>query len=159
MSEGLRETDAYILFELAGATYALSSEEIQQLDMVGTITPVPNAAPYVRGVLSVRGQVIPAVDLRTRFGFPSIDPTLRSRLLVMRTATRTIGLLVDTAREFIRIAPDAIQPPPDGIGELSGRYLRGMAHIGDRLVLVLDPTELLNEAEDPMPAGAPPAGD
>lgn len=137
-------TDSYILFELAGTTYALRSDEIQQLEMVGRLTPVPNAPAFVEGVASVRGQVIPAVNLRARFGFPTVAFDVRSRLVVVRAEGRTVGLLVDSAREFAVIPPETILPPPDGVAETSGPYLRGIAHLGDRLVLVLDVYELLD---------------
>ena len=136
-------SDSYVLFELAGATYALRSDDIQQLEMVTPPTPVPNAPAYVDGVVSVRGQVIPAVSLRARFGFPRAGHDVRTRLVIVRTRGRTVGLIVDGAREFASIPPDAIKPLPEGIGGLSGRYLRGIAQKGDRLMLIVDAAELL----------------
>ena len=136
-------TDSYVLFGLAGATYALPSDDIQQLEMVGTPTPVPNAPEFVDGVVSVRGQVIPAVNLRARFGFPRAPHDVRSRLVIVRALGRTVGLIVDSAREFAMITPDSIKPLPDGVSGLSGRYLRGVAQKGDRLMLVVDVRELL----------------
>jgi purine-binding chemotaxis protein CheW len=162
-------TDSYVLFEVAGATYALRSDDIQQLEMVTAATPVPNAPPYVDGVVAVRGQVIPAVSLRARFGFPRIDYDVRTRLIVVRSGGRTVGLVVDGAREFANIPAEAIKPLPEGIGGLSGRYLRGIAQKGDRLMLILDPAELLADdaaqaaaaadesAPTPEPRGAAPA--
>jgi purine-binding chemotaxis protein CheW len=135
--------DSYILCGLAGATYALRSDDIEQLEMVGQLTPVPNAPSFVDGVTSVRGRVIPAVSLRARFGFERAPYDLRSRLVVVRSGTRAVGLIVDSAREFAAIPADTIQPPPEGLADLSSRYLRGMAHLGERLVLILDVTELL----------------
>src|SRR5215213_10541985 len=120
--------DAYVLCELAGATYAVRSDDIQQLEMVGAATPVPNAPAFVDGVVSLRGQVIPAVSLRARFGFPRAEHDARSRLVVVRAGARTVGLIVDSAREFATVTADAIKPLPEGIGGLSGRYLRGVAH-------------------------------
>ena len=136
--------EAYILCEVFGATYALRSEEIEQLEMVGQLTPVPNAPPCVEGVTSVRGQVIPAVSLRARFGFPRAPYDLRSRLVVVRSGGRTVGLIADSAREFAVIMPETIQPPPETLASLSGNYLRGVAQIGERLVLVLDVAGVLN---------------
>ena len=151
-------TNSYVLVELAGATYALRSDDIQQLEMVGAATPVPSAPPYVDGVVSVRGQVIPAVNLRARFGFPRVAHDVRSRLVVVRAQGRTVGLVVDSAREFANISPDAIKPLPEGIGGLSGRYLRGIAHAGDRLLLVVDVAELLAGDGVPIAPAAPAAG-
>src|SRR5687767_6193273 len=147
-------TDSYVLFQLAGATYALRSDDIQQLEMVGETTPVPNAPSFVEGVVSVRGQVIPAVSLRARFGFPKAPHDMRSRLVVIRARGRTVGLVVDSASEFATIPADSIQPPPEEVTGLSGRYLRGLAHRGDRLILVLDAGELLTPETTPIPAPA-----
>jgi purine-binding chemotaxis protein CheW len=151
-----RPAEPFILFDLAGATYGVRSREIEQLEMVGAITPVPNAPPFVDGVVSVRGQVIPVVNLRARFGFPRVELGLRSRLLVVRREGRTVGFVVDSAREFTRIPPDAIQPPPEGVSGLNGRYLEGLAHLGERLVLILDMTDLFDPdaAEVPLPEPA-----
>ncbi len=144
--------DSYILCELAGTTYAMRSDDIEQLEMVGQLTPVPNAPPFVDGVTSVRGRVIPAVSLRARFGFERAPHDIRSRLIVVRSEARSVGLIVDTAREFAAIPPASILPPPEGLVELSTRYLRGVAHLGERLVLVLDIPELLRITEASQPA-------
>ena len=149
--------DSYVLFELAGATYALRSDDVVQLEMVGAPTPVPNAPPYVDGVVSVRGQVIPAVSLRARFGFARVPYDVRSRLIVVRTRGRTVGLVVDGAREFASIPADAVKALPEGIGGMSGRYLRGIAHRGERLVLVVDVPELLAHDVDVPDAPTTPA--
>lgn len=146
-------TQSYVLCELAGATYALRSDDIVQLEMVGEPTPVPNAPPFLEGVVSVRGQVIPALNLRARFGFPRTAHDVRSRLVVVRSQGRTVGLIVDGAREFASIAPDEILPLPDAIAGLSGRYLRGVVHRGERLMLVLDVVELLKD--EPLDAAHP----
>lgn len=154
-------TDSYVLCELAGATYALRSDDIQQLEMVGNPTPVPNAASFVDGVVSVRGQVIPAVSLRARFGFPRAPHDVRSRLVVVRHGGRAVGLIVDSAREFATIAPEAIEPLPEGIAPLSGQYLLGVAHRGQRLMLVLDVLALLTDEQlltESTPSPAPTAG-
>jgi chemotaxis signal transduction protein len=135
--------DSYVLCELAGATYAIRSDDIEHLEMVGHVTPVPNAPPFVDGVTSVRGRVVPVISLRAKFGFERHAADLRARLIVVRSAGRSVGLLVDTAREFANINESTVQPPPDGLADMSTRYLRGMAHLADRLILVLDIQELI----------------
>ena len=130
--------EPFILFELAGTTYGVRSRFVQQIEMMDDVASVPNAHPAVEGVALVRGQVIPAMNLRTRFGFERIQRDLRSRLVVINTGSRVVGLIVDTAREFIKIPADAIEPPPDALTGLSGRYLEGIASIGERMILILN---------------------
>ena len=103
--------EPFILFELAGTTYGVRSQFVQQIEMIDDVVSVPNAHPAVEGVVLVRGQVIPALNLRTRFAFERIERELRSRLVVINTGTRVVGLVVDTAREFIKIPTDSIEPP------------------------------------------------
>jgi purine-binding chemotaxis protein CheW len=135
--------ETYILFEIAGTTFGVSSRSVQQMEMIEHITPLPNAPPFVEGVVFTRGQVIPALNLRLRFGFERILHTTRTRLIVTNNNGRTIGLLVDSAREFMSLSNDAVQPPPDSMAGLSGKYLKGIVTIGDRVILIIDLDELV----------------
>ena len=131
-------SEPFILFELSGTTYGVRSQFVQQIEMIDDVASVPNANPAVEGVVLVRGQVIPALNLRTRFGFERIERDLRSRLVVINTGTRVVGLVVDTAREFLKIPAESIEPPPEALTGLSGRYLEGVAAVGERLILILN---------------------
>jgi len=133
----------YILFGVAGTTYAVPSPQVQHIEMVEQITPVPNAAHAVEGVVFSRGQVVPVINLRARFGFDRAAINQRSRLLVVQHGTRNIGLLADEAKEFVTIADASIHPPGEAIGNLSGSYLNGVATLGERVVLILDVREVV----------------
>ena len=139
-------TESFILFQLADTSYGVPSRVVQQMEMVEHITPVPDAPAFVEGVVLSRGQVVPAIDLRTRFGFEKATYDLRTRLIIVRVGERIVGLIADTAREFVSIPADAVQPPPDTVSGVSGRFLEGIATLGKRLVLLLDLDEVLNLA-------------
>ena len=143
----LQGTGSYILFTVAGTTYALPSGEVRHVEMIEDITRVPNAPSFVDGVVFSRGQVVPVVNLRARFGFERAPYDLRSRLIVVQSGARLIGLVVDSAREFVNIPPDAIQAPHEALAGMSGRYVEGIASIGDRLILTLHLSHILNFAE------------
>ena len=117
------------------------------MEMIEDITRVPNAPSFVDGVVFSRGQVVPVVNLRARFGFERASHDLRTRLIVVKSAARLVGLVVDAAREFVNIPPDAIQPPHEALAGMSGRYVEGIASIGGRLILVLDLSRVLDFAE------------
>ena len=144
MSNTTNDAEPFVLFELAGTTYGVRSRSVQQMEMIEHITPVPNAVPAVEGVVLARGQVIPALSLRVRFGFEKIPYDLRARLVVVSSGGRTIGLIVDTAREFVRIPAGTIEPPPEAITGLSGKYLEGIATVDGRMILVLDLKEVID---------------
>ena len=147
MSNTTNDAEPFILFELAGTTYGVRSRFVQQMEMIEHITPVPNAPPAVEGVVLARGQVIPALSLRTRFGFEKIPYDLRARLVVVSSGGRIIGLIADAAREFVRIPAGTIEPPPEAITGLSGKYLEGIATINGRMILVLNLEEVIDLGE------------
>ena len=149
MTETNLSSEPFILFELAGTTYGVRSRMVQQIEMIDDVATVPNAHSALEGVVLVRGQVIPALNLRTRFGFDRIERDLRSRLVVINTGTRVVGLIVDTAREFLKIPADSIAPTPEALTGLSGRYLEGIATINERPILILNLDAVLDlEYED-----------
>jgi purine-binding chemotaxis protein CheW len=147
--------DNYIVFAVAGTTYALPSHEVGHVELVENVTRVPNAPRWVDGVVFSRGAVVPALNLRSRFGFDTAPYDTRTRRIVVERNGRYVGLIVDSAREFVRIPAEAVQPPGEGLTALSGRYLRGVATLGDRMIFILDLGELLDTAT--LPAGEGPA--
>jgi len=137
----------YILFSVAGTTYALRTRDVTHIEMIEQITSVPNAAAFVDGVVFSRGQVVPALNLRARFGFDRAPHDVRTRLLVVQSEGRSIGLVVDSAREFLAIADSAVQPPNQALAGISGQYIAGIANLNDRLILILDLHSVLNFSE------------
>jgi chemotaxis signal transduction protein len=140
-------SESFVLFGLAGHTCGVGSQAVQSVEMVEHVTAVPNALPFVEGLIFTRGRVIPSVNLRVRLGLPRIPVDLRARMLVVRSDDRTAGMLVDSAREFVSIPADAIEPPGENddfkdIG-FSARYLRGTATLGKRKVLILNLEEII----------------
>ena len=147
MAETGTPIDAFIVFSVAGTTYALRSHEVQHVEMIDKVTRVPNAASFVDGVVFSRGQVVPAVNLRARFGFERAPYDLRTRLIVVHSGGRSVGLIVDDGREFLRLSLGALQAPQEALAGLSTQYVEGIASVNDRLILVLKLEQLLNFAE------------
>jgi len=145
--------DNYILFVVAGTSYALPSQDVAHVEMVEQITRVPNAPAFVDGVVMSRGQVVPAINMRARFGFERAPLDVSSRLLVVQSSGRAVGLLVDACREFMTVPAAAIHPPGDALSGLSAQYVDGVASVGDRLIVILGLERLLTTAQ-PAAAGA-----
>ena len=140
-------SETFVVFSVASTAYALRSHQVQHIEMLEQVTRVPNAASFVDGVVFSRGQVVPAVNLRARFGFERSPYDVRTRLLVVRSDARQLGLVVDVAREFVKIPSGAIQPPQESLAGLSGQYVEGIASLDDRLILILNLEHLVNFAE------------
>ena len=139
-------TEHYILCTIADTTYAIPSRDVAHVEMIDQVTAVPNAAPFVDGVVFSRGQVVPAINMRARFGFPRTGADLRTRLLVVSVGGRSVGLVVDSCREFLTIPASAIQPPGDALSGSGAQYLGGIATIGTRLIVILRLDDLLHSA-------------
>ena len=146
-------SDTYILFELAGSSYGVRSEDVQHIDMLEHVTPVPNTASAVDGVVFSRGQVVPALNLRVRFGLPRAEPTPSTRLIFLKVQQRIVALIVDAAREFRSIPRDAIRPIAQTLHGIEGNYVQGVASLKDRLVLLLDVASVLH-LDGTLPAAA-----
>ena len=140
-------TNQYIVFSLAGTSYAVPTSQVMHVEMVEGVTQVPNAPSDVDGVVFSRGTVVPAVNLRARFGFERTPYDVRTRLLVVAAGGSSVGLIVDGAREFQNIPAAAIVPPNESLADSTRRYLHGIATIAGRLILVLDLARLLEVPE------------
>lgn len=148
------QTESYILFELAGTVYGVPSQNVRHIEMFEHVTVVPNANPAIDGVVFSRGQVIPALNLRVRFGLPRQPTSLRTRILFATVHDRTVGLVVDTAKEFKYLPADTVGPITETLTGINGNYLKAVAHIGERLVLILDLDAVLNVDDVQLPASA-----
>jgi purine-binding chemotaxis protein CheW len=139
--------DNYILFTVADTAYGLPSQDVAHVEMVEQITKVPNAPSFVDGVVFSRGQVVPAINMRARFGFERAPITVSTRLLVVQSRGRSVGLLVDACREFLTVPQSAIHPPGDALSGLGAQYVDGVATINDRLIVLLGLERLLGTTE------------
>lgn len=135
----------HVTFRVGTASYALAAEHVLHLESFESATHVPNAPPYVAGLIQVRGRVIPVVDVRARFGLPPIEHTLDHRVVVVRHGTRVAGLLVDSAREVLAIEDASFEKPPELIEEQAGGFITAVATVNKRLFLVLDLPRLIGE--------------
>ncbi|MCD6291113.1 MAG: purine-binding chemotaxis protein CheW [Anaerolineae bacterium] len=135
--------EPFVLFQIADTTYAIRAHQVRWLEMVEQVTRVPNAPPYVEGVAYSRGQVIPVINLRQRFGYPQVPYTPRSRLIIADVDGRLVAMTVDSAREFVYLPVERFQPPPQVTEGVGGEYLEGVLADEDRLILLLDLPKLL----------------
>jgi purine-binding chemotaxis protein CheW len=142
------ENETYVLFELAKGIYAIPSSSVQHIEMLEQVTLVPNAHRAIDGVVFSRGQVIPALNLRVRFGFPRQEADLRTRVVFAQAQQRVVGLVVDSAREFKKIPASTIRPIEKALTGVAGNYLKGLATIDNRLVLLLDLEAVLDLDKD-----------
>jgi len=135
-----------VTFTLGDSEYALDIHCIQEVNRMGQITPLPNSARDVEGVINLRGKIVPIINLRIKFGLESKIDVNQSRIIVVE-AGKTIGMIVDAVSEVLRIPSDIIEAPPDVAFGNTSRYLRGIVKLPDRLISMLHVGELLGTAQ------------
>jgi purine-binding chemotaxis protein CheW len=134
-AEGLDEMLQFLSFELDGAPYAVAVEQVREIVRLRTITPVPRVPDDVRGVISLRGEIIEVIDLGLRLGLPAVEPGRATRLIVTCDSEgRVAAMLVDRVREVLRVGADAIRPAS---GSESGA-IESLCACGDLFVSVLE---------------------
>jgi purine-binding chemotaxis protein CheW len=137
----------YIVFRVAESDYAISAEQVLQLESFSGVTAVPGTQPHVTGIVQVRGRIVPVIDLRLLFGEPQVDALLDTRIIVVELAERTVGLRVDSSREVLKLAAEQFHPTPSVVAERSRGYVRGVARVGTRLLMLLNLAKVLGEEE------------
>ncbi len=135
-----------VSFLLGDEEFGLDIMKVQEIILVGDITKMPQVPEYVRGMINLRGHVIPVVDLRTRFNQPPCEKTEEQRIIVVNIGSKTIGIVVDAVNEVLRMTPDQIEPAPTGIGEVQ-RFITGLLKIDKKLVILLDIEGLFSDQE------------
>ena len=145
MSTVLPREVLHVVFRVGTSDYVLPASIVAEMDSFTSATPVPGTAAHVIGLVHVRGRVIPLVDLRQRFGLPQIDHTLDHRVMVVEHGGRRIGLLVDSAREVTKIGPEAFAAPPELVVERTAGFVKSVAQLGPRLLMLLDCDRVLDQ--------------
>jgi len=131
-------------------TFSLGSEEfgvdimcVQEIIRIPPITRVPKAPHYVEGVINLRGNVIPVISLRTRFGMPRVEETDLSRIIVLQVQTKVFGIRVDAVTEVLRLDSESIEPPPPIALGMDAQFIRGVGKIGERLLILLELDQIM----------------
>jgi purine-binding chemotaxis protein CheW len=139
----------HVLFRVGDTDYVLPAADVIQMESFSGATEVPGCAPHVAGLVQIRGRVIPVIDLRTRFGLPQVARTLDSRVIVVAEGGRHVGLLADSARQVLRIEPDAFQAPPEVIREQSRGFVNSIARAGTGVVMRVDFAKVIGQDSVP----------
>jgi purine-binding chemotaxis protein CheW len=134
--------DEYLTFNLGSEDYGVDILRVQEIRGWEAITRIPNAPEYVRGVLNLRGAIVPVFDLRLRLGMPFREYKKETVVIILRVrageSEKSIGLVVDTVSDVFRAHAHSIQPVPDFGMRFNGEFLRGMTTASGRMVMLLD---------------------
>ena len=134
-------------FYLGEEEFGVDIQNIREINRMVDITRVPRTPDFVVGVINLRGNVIPVINMRKRFGLPEKDSDKSTRIVVVEVYNKTIGILVDGVSEVLRIPAGIIEPPPDIVSGIHTKYIEGVAKLQDRLLILLNLEKVLTSGE------------
>jgi purine-binding chemotaxis protein CheW len=136
-----------VSFKLGSEEYGVDIGQVQEINRMVAVTHVPRAPQFMEGVINLRGQLIPIIDLRTRFGMDRAEHTKNTRIVVTEIGTKRIGMVVDSVSEVLRLPLEQIEEAPDMISGVDTEYIRGVGKLDERLIILLDLGKIVTGAE------------
>ncbi|HOV98531.1 MAG TPA: chemotaxis protein CheW [Bacteroidota bacterium] len=133
-----------VSFNIGEEEFGVDILKVQEINRMLNVTRVPNAPEYVEGVINLRGKVIPVVDLRKRFGLPPKEHDKNTRIIVIELSGKTVGFVVDSVKEVLRIPKSVTEPPPALATNINADYITAVGKLDDRLLTLLDMERVLS---------------
>lgn len=137
-----------IIFSLGESLYGVPVENVQEVNKLEDITILPKAPKFIEGVINLRGNVVPVIDLRKRFGMAQVNHTKRSKIIVVLIGKRLFGLIVDAVQEVITLASDQIEPSLPTASGLKAEFITAIGKYNDKLIVILEINKILQSNED-----------
>ncbi len=142
------DVQQFLTFALGQEEYGVEILKIQEIKGFSTITPLPNAPTFIKGVLNLRGTIVPIVDLRKKFSLPEVGYTKFTVIVVVQIQGKIMGFIVDAVSDVLNVARADIQPTPDLYGQVDTSFINGLAKTGEKLVILLDIEKVLITAAE-----------
>lgn len=148
-------TEHLATFFLEREEYGVDVRLVQEIIRVSEITQVPRAPEFIRGVINLRGKIIPVVDLKRKLGLGEFAAARASRIVVVKVRERLVGLLVDGASQVLKVPLSVIEAAPEEVVQIDQNFIRGVAKLEGRLIILVDLTKVLQlELHDALPGEA-----
>ncbi|MDD2542433.1 MAG: chemotaxis protein CheW [Desulfuromonadaceae bacterium] len=148
---GITETVQYLTFKLADEIFALDVAKVREILEITSITKVPQTPDFMRGVINLRGSVVPVIDMRLKFGMSATEQTVNTCIIVveinMDGDTTVLGALADSVQEVVEMEPESIEPAPHIGTKLNTDFIKGMGKVDSRFVMILDIDKVFSSDE------------
>jgi len=151
LAQQTAQSHRFLTFLLDEREYGLELFKIQEICGYAPITPIPNLPPHVRGVMNLRGTVLPVIDLRMKFRLPTVEYTKFTVIVIAKVEDKTVGLLVDAVSDVLQVSEDEMRAAPDFGPEVDTEFIRGVFQTHDHLAVALNLEKLLTENELAVP--------
>ena len=150
----VEEMRQLISFTVGAEEYGLELLRVKEVIRMRQITWLPKAPSCVKGIINLRGDVVPIIDLRDRFGLPAIEQTAMTRVIVVEVDGRLVGIVVDSASQVVRVPADQFDPPPPMLGKTAQGFITGVGKMEGKLIITIDVDRILSSDEMSQIAGS-----
>ena len=137
----------WVTFRLDGETYGINVMQVQEVLRYTDIAPVPGASSHVLGIINLRGKVVTVIDTRLRFGLPQGELNDNTRIVIIEASAHVIGILVDSVAEVVYLRQSEIDSSPNVGNEESARYIQGVCHKDEELLILIELDKMLTDDE------------
>ena len=137
----------YLSFGLGESQYGIDILKVQEIRTYETPTRIANTPPFIKGVMNLRGNIVPIIDLRVKFNLPEQRLDTQTVVIVLNVAKRTVGVVVDGVSDVVTVPLTEIKPPPEFGGALDTRFLQGLAAVGEQMLILIDIERLMTSRE------------
>jgi purine-binding chemotaxis protein CheW len=137
----------YLSFVLGDAHYCIDILKVQEIRRYERPTRIANTPAFIKGVINLRGNIVPIVDLRVKFGLPEQSSDTQTVVIVLNIAKRTIGVVVDGVSDVIALPASEVKPAPELGGAVDTQYLQGLATVGDQMLILIDIERLMSSRD------------
>jgi purine-binding chemotaxis protein CheW len=144
----MEEEKKVIVFALGSEEYGVEVDKVRTIERMQPLTRVPKVPAFIKGVINLRGVVVPIIDLRDRFGLDHAEYNDNTRIIIVSAGEFEVGLIVDSANDVIDLDSNEIESPPEIVGGIKAKYLEGIARVGEnRLLVLLNLERVLDKSE------------
>ncbi len=144
-SEGDRQE--YLTFCLGGEEYGVDILKVQEIRSYDTVTRLPEAPHYIKGVINLRGTIVPVVDMRLKLNLGNADYDKHTVMIILNVGSKVIGMVVDGVSDVMTLAASQVRPPPEFAGVLDTRYITGLGALDDRMLILVDIDRLMSASD------------
>ena len=141
------ERHEFLTFALGREAYGIEILKVQEIRGYEAVTTIPNAPAYLKGVINLRGTIVPIVDLRIKLNFPNVEYTKFTVVIILNVASRVIGVVVDSVSDVLALAAEQIKPAPGFSGAFDTEYILGMATVENRTLILIDIERLMGSSD------------
>lgn len=137
----------FLTFTLGSEEYGVDILKVREIRGYDTVTRIPNTPDFIKGVINLRGTIVPVVDMRVKFRLGSAEFNEFTVMIILNIGGRVVGMVVDSVSDVMMLSDEQIQPPPDLGGVLETRFVQGLGTVDDRMLILVDIEKLMSSAE------------